>query len=83
MCGLRMAEASLGAEHTLQGQTAAVAVVCGLGVVAPGTQSTDSVAVAHGLRCSVACGIFPGQGSNPRLLRRQADSSPLSPQESC
>ena len=24
-----------------------------------------SVVVAHGLSCSVACGIFPNQGSNP------------------
>ena len=24
-----------------------------------------SVAVAHGLSCSAACGIFPDQGSNP------------------
>ena len=24
-----------------------------------------SVVVAHGLRCSTACGIFPDQGSNP------------------
>ena len=24
-----------------------------------------SVPVAHGLSCSAACGIFPGQGSNP------------------
>ena len=26
---------------------------------------TGSVAVARGLSCSAACGIFPGQGSNP------------------
>ena len=36
-----------------------------------------SVVVAHGLSCSAACGIFPGQGSNPRCLQCQADSSPL------
>ena len=36
-----------------------------------------SVVVAHGLRCSVACGIFPDQGSNPCPLHWQADSQPL------
>ena len=34
-------------------------------VVARGLQSAGSVVVAHGLRCSMACGIFPDQGSNP------------------
>ena len=33
-----------------------------------------SVVVAHGLSCSVACGIFPDQGSNPCPLHWQADS---------
>ena len=28
--------------------------------------------MAHGLGCSEACGIFPDQGSNPRLLHWQA-----------
>ena len=37
-----------------------------------------SLVVAHGLSCSVACGIFPGQGSNLCLLHWQADSLPLS-----
>ena len=41
------------------------------------TRSTDSVAVAHGLSCSKACGIFPDQGSNLCSLRWQADSYPL------
>ena len=31
-----------------------------------------------GLTCSVACGIFPDQGSNPSLLHWQTDSLPLS-----
>ena len=35
-----------------------------------------------GLSCSMACGIFPDQGSNSCLLRRQADSLPLSHQGS-
>ena len=33
-----------------------------------------SVLVAQGLSCSVACGIFPDQGSNPCPLRWQADT---------
>ena len=39
-----------------------------------GLQSTGSVAVAHRLSCSEACGIFPDQGSNPCLLNWQMDS---------
>ena len=30
--------------------------------------------VAHGPSCSVACGIFPDQGSNPGPLHWQVDS---------
>ena len=33
-----------------------------------------SVAVAHGLSCSAACGIFPDQGWNPCPLHWQVDS---------
>ena len=33
--------------------------------------------MVHGLSCSVACGIFPDQGSNPCPLHWQADSQPL------
>ena len=36
-----------------------------------------SVAVAHGLSCSTARGIFLDQGSNPCPLHWQADSYPL------
>ena len=36
-----------------------------------------SVVVAHGLSCSVACGIFLDQGSNPCAPHWQADSQPL------
>ena len=42
-----------------------------------GSRRAGSVAVAHGLSCSAACGIFPGQGSNPCPLHWQADSQPL------
>ena len=33
--------------------------------------------VAHGLRCSVTCGILLDQGSNPCPLHWRADSQPL------
>ena len=42
-----------------------------------GSRRAGSVVVAHGLSCFVARGILPDQGSNPRLLHRQADSQPL------
>ena len=42
-----------------------------------GSRRAGSVVVAHGPSCSVACGIFPDQGSNPRPLHWQADSQPL------
>ena len=38
--------------------------------------------MAHGPSCSVACGIFPDQGSNPCPLHWQADSQPLHHQRS-
>ena len=50
--------------------------------VAPGPQSTGSVAAARGLSCSAAHEIFPDQDSNPCLLYRQEDSLPLSHQGS-
>ena len=43
-------------------------------VMACRLQSTGSVVVVHGLSCSVAYGIFPDQGSNPRPLHWQEDS---------
>ena len=42
-----------------------------------GSRCAGSVIVAHGPRCSAACGIFPDQGSNPCALHWQADSQPL------
>ena len=47
-------------------------------VGAPGLQSTGSIAVVHGLNCSIAYGIFLDQGSNLCLLLWQVDSLPLS-----
>ena len=49
---------------------------------APGLQSTGSIVVALGFNCSSMCGIFLDHERNPRLLHWQADSSPLSYQES-
>ena len=42
-----------------------------------GSRRAGSATVAHGPSCSVACGIFPDQGSNPCSLHWQADSQPL------
>ena len=42
-----------------------------------GSRCAGSAIVAHGPSCSVACGIFPDQGSNPCPLHWQADSQPL------
>ena len=42
-----------------------------------GSRRAGSVIVAHGPSCSVACGIFPDQGSNPSPPHWQADSQPL------
>ena len=42
-----------------------------------GSRHAGSVVVAHGPSYSVACGIFPDQGSNPCPLHWQADSQPL------
>ena len=41
-----------------------------------------SVVVAHGLSCSMVCGIFPDQGLNLCPLHWQADSQPLDHQRS-
>ena len=41
------------------------------------SRRAGSVAVAHGLSCSTACGILPDQGSNHCPLHWQADSQPL------
>ena len=49
-------------------------------IVACRFQSLGSVVVAHGLSCSVACGIFSGQGLNPCSLYWQVDAYPLSHQ---
>ena len=50
-------------------------------VTAPRLWSTGSTAVAHGLSCPTAWGIFPNQGWNTCLLHWQADCLSLSHQE--
>ena len=50
--------------------------------MAPGRYSTGSVGVALGLSCSLMYGIFLDHRWNPSLLHWQADSFPLSHQES-
>ena len=47
-----------------------------------GSRRAGSAIVAHGPSCSVACGIFPDQGSNPCPLHWQADSEQLRHQRS-
>ena len=59
-----------------------IAVLGSLLLRSTGSRRAVSVAVAHGPSCSVACGIFPDQGSNPCPLHWQADSQPLSHQGS-
>ena len=48
--------------------------VLGFLIVVASFVAASSVVVAHGLSCSVACGILPDQGSNPCPLNWQADS---------
>ena len=50
----------------------------GTEVAVSGFWSTGLIIAAHWLRCSVACGIFQDEGSNPCLLQWQVDSLPLS-----
>ena len=45
-------------------------------------QHVDLAVVAHVLNCSMACGRFPDQGSNPCPLHCKANSYPLSHQGS-
>ena len=67
--------ASLVAKHGLQGAQDLV-------VAAPRLWSTGPVVAEHGLSCSMACAIFPDQGSHLCLLNWQAGSLPLSHQGS-
>ena len=69
-------------EHRLQGTGLQKLWLVGSAVAAPRVQSTGSTVVAHGLSCSVVCGVFPDQRSNPCLLHWQVDSLLLSHQGS-
>ena len=42
-------------------------------------QSTGLIVVVNDLSCSMACGVFPGQGSNPCLLHWQVSLLPGKP----
>ena len=79
-CGVQTShcDGSSVAKRGLQDTRASVAVARGSGVVTPWFLSTGSMVVAHGLSCSMACGISPDQGLNPCLLHWQADSPLLS-----
>ena len=74
-CTLLVAVASLAAEHSLQSVESSV-------VAAPRALRTGSVVVGHGLTRSLACEIFPDQGSNLCPLHWQVDSLTLSHQGS-
>ena len=74
VCGLLTAVASLVAEHGLQARRLQQLWHAGSVVVAHRLQNVGSVVVVHGLSCSVACGIFPDQGSNLCSPHWQADS---------
>ena len=52
-------------EHGLQAFRLPWSQLAGSVVVARGLERVDSVVVAHGLNCCLACGIFPDQGLNP------------------
>ena len=75
LCRLLLVVASLVVEHGLQSFRVSV-------VMAPELQRTGLIVVAHGLSCSLACGILPNQGSNRCLLHWQVDSLPPSHQGS-
>ena len=80
--GLLIAVASLIVKYGLQGTRALVVAIfllssCGSKALEPG-----SIVVVHGLSCSVACGAFLDQGSNPCLRHCWADSLLLNHQGS-
>ena len=73
--GLLTVVGSLVMEHGLWSTRASV-------IKAPGHEGAGPMVVMHGLRCSPACEIVPGLGSNLCLLHWQEDSSPLDDQGS-
>ena len=79
VCGLT-AVASLVAERGILGSGLQSLQHVGSVSTAPGLQGTGLVIVVNGVRCPLACGIFPDKGSNLCLLQWQEDSLPLSHQ---
>ena len=76
--GLLIAVASLAVEHGLEGPQASLVATHRLNNCSSwALEHVSSVAVAHRPSCSIACGIFQAQGSNPRLLHWQVDFVPL------
>ena len=78
VCRLLIAVASLITEQGLYGTWASAVVAYGLSHCRSRTLEHRFNNVVHGLGCSVACVIFPNQGSNHCLLYWQVDSSPPS-----
>ena len=74
VCGLSLVAASGGHSSS---RCAGLSLSRPLPLRGTGSRRAGSVVVAHGPRCSAACGIFPDQGSNPCPLHWQADSQPL------
>ena len=72
--GLSLVAAS--GDHS-SSQCAGLSLSWPLSLQSTGSRCAGSVVVAHGPSCSVACGIFPDQGSNPCPMHWQADSQPL------
>ena len=62
--GFLTAGASVVVEHRLSAMWASVVVASRLCSCSSGLEGTGSIVVVHGLRCSKACGIFPGQLRN-------------------
>ena len=78
--GPLVAVRSLVAEYGLSGMQTSEAAARGLSHCLSRAPEQRLRSCGHGLSCSTAPGIFPGQGLNPCLLHCQADSSPLSHQ---
>ena len=75
MRGLSLVVASGGRSSS---RCAGFSLLCPLLLQGTGSRCAGSVVVAHGPSCSMACGIFADQGSNPCPLHWLADSQPLS-----
>ena len=82
VCRLLTAVASLCRAQALRASRLREFQGVGSVVETRGLQRAGSVVVAHGLSCSMACGILPDQGSNPCLQHWRVDSLTLSSQGS-